>query len=478
MIPPSGLWHAAPGLQKAISWCKENGLTKVYLEEFRDGYQADRATLLKAKAQFAQAGFLTSGCITPTQVGKSSTGWKNVISCYTDATTQAKVRTMFEFAAGLFDEIMIDDFWFTDCACAECDSARQEKKVRVGADSFPVSGNTWEDYRSELMVQISRRLVLTAAKKVNPKVQLIIKFPQWYDRFHERGYDVLRETTDFDQIWVGTESRDYQDPKWGGTPAFESYFIMRWLGGIGGAKCGGGWYDWLGTTEQTYLEQARQTVLGGAKESMLFCYGGLLGTTGPKNLEAFRRQYRELLEVAVEVQARKPVGLAAYKPANSPPGTEARIFDFIGMLGFPLVPCHEFPTNASAAFFSVHALKDSNLLVKLEKFVSAGKPVLMTDGLANALRESAWMKAANVYTLAVKGDPKTLLAMPLTELNSLRAPLLKPFGVRFDAPAQVGLYLYADGSVVVENFRSEVASVQLNDRPMTVGARAWSYEWK
>ena len=42
---------------------------------------------------------------------------------------------------------------------------------------------------------------------------------------------------------------------------------MRWLGGIGGSKCGGGWYDPYGTTEHTYIEQARQTVLAGAKES-------------------------------------------------------------------------------------------------------------------------------------------------------------------------------------------------------------------
>ena len=64
-------------------------------------------------------------------------------------------------------------------------------------------------------------------------------------------------------------------------PQYEGYFIMRWLGGVGGAKCGGGWYDPFGTTEQTYVEQARQTVLGGAGESLLFCYGALLRGTGP-----------------------------------------------------------------------------------------------------------------------------------------------------------------------------------------------------
>src|SRR5574341_689305 len=154
---------------------------------------------------------LVSGCITPTKVGKSSTGWKNTISCYSDSATQERVKAIFEFAAGLFDEIMIDDFWFTDCACPECDQARQAKLVRIGNQSYPVSGNTWEDYRCELMVRLSRDYVLAAAKRVNPKCKLIIKYPQWYDRFHERGYEILRETADFDWIWVGTETRDYED---------------------------------------------------------------------------------------------------------------------------------------------------------------------------------------------------------------------------------------------------------------------------
>jgi uncharacterized protein (DUF427 family) len=48
------------------------------------------------------------------------------------------------------------------------------------------------------------------------------------------GYEVIRETADFDHIWVGTETRDYQNKQWGGTPQYEGYFIMRWLGGIGG----------------------------------------------------------------------------------------------------------------------------------------------------------------------------------------------------------------------------------------------------
>ena len=60
------------GLTKAIAWCRQTGVTKVYVEEFRDGYQADRAVLTLAKKRFQDAGFIASGCITPTQVGKLS----------------------------------------------------------------------------------------------------------------------------------------------------------------------------------------------------------------------------------------------------------------------------------------------------------------------------------------------------------------------------------------------------------------------
>lgn len=278
------------GIEAAIGWCKQTGVTKVYIETFRSNYKAPADVLSHARDRFREAGFEVSGCVTTTNVGKKSTGW-NLISCYTDQPTQMTLKKIFQYTASLFDEIMIDDFWFTDCQCDACNEARQAKTVTIGDQTFPVAGDRWEDYRCELMVQLSRLNVLQAAKQVNPMARLIIKYPQWYDNFHIRGYEVVRETKDFDRIWVGTETRDYDDPRWGGTVQYEAYFIMRWLGGIGGAKCGGGWYDPYGTTVATYLEQARQTVLGGAHESMLFCYGSLLENTGPKNIEALRKTF-------------------------------------------------------------------------------------------------------------------------------------------------------------------------------------------
>ena len=471
------LLSSEEGIRSAIDWCKKTAVTKVYIETFR-GYQADRAALQKAKGAFLAEGFEVSGCVTTVNVGKPSTGWKALISCYTDLPTQDKLQAVFEYAAGLFDEIMIDDFWFTDCACPQCDAARKAKTATVGQKTYPAPGDTWEDYRCELMVNVSRDRVLAPARKVNPKVRLIIKYPQWYDQFHERGYEVIRETADFDRIWVGTETRDYADKRWGGTPQYEAYFIMRWLGGIGGDKCGGGWYDPYGTTERTYVEQARQTVLAGARESTLFCYGSLLKDTGPKNVEALRAEIPELLSVAGEVGKRQIVGVAAYKPANSHPEKERRVFDFVGMMGLPLVPCHQFPTDAPAGFFSVHALKDANLAANLSAFIAAGKPTLITDGLAEQVKAKVKLDAANVRVLNVKGDPKSLLALPQADVDAIRAMMLQPLNVSLKAPNKVGLYLFRDGSYVVENFNDEAAKVEINGATQTVPARGWTHQWK
>ncbi len=464
------------GIKAAIEWCKETAVTKVYIETFRS-QQAPRNVLTNAKAKFLEAGFEVSGCVTTVNVGKASTGWKDLISCYTDQPTQEKLKAVFEYAASLFDEIMIDDFWFTDCACDACQAARDAKTVKIGSHSYPVTGDSWEDYRCELMVQLSRDYVLGAAKAVNPKVRLIIKYPQWYDNFHVRGYEVARETADFDRTWVGTETRDYQDARWGGTVQYEAFFIMRWFGGIGGAKCGGGWFDSLGTTARTYVEQARQTVLGGAAESMLFAYGGLQRGQSAEDVVALRSAIPELFKVAREVRSRRLTGVAAYKPVNSHPENEPRVFDFLGMLGLPLAPCHEFPTNAPAAFFSIHALKDAQFVPKLRAFAK-GKPVLITDGLAHALTNQLDLTAGNIQILPVERNPKRLLELPQNQLDLLRQPLLKAFRVSFKAPNRVSLYLFEDGSHVVENFNDQEAQIELDGARLSVAPRGWLQKWR
>ena len=72
--------------------------------------------------------------------------------------------------------------------------------------------------------------------------------------------------------------------------------------------------------------------------------------------------------------------------------------------------------------------------------------------------------------MQVKGDPKSLLKMPQADLDAIRQPLLKPLGHTFKAPNRVALYLFADGSWVVENFADQPATVQLDDVEMEVAA--------
>ena len=71
---------------------------------------------------------------------------------------------------------------------------KSARTVSVGEREYSVDGDAWEDYRCELLFRLSTDYVLGAARRVNPRVKVIIKYPQWYDRFHDRGYDVIRES--------------------------------------------------------------------------------------------------------------------------------------------------------------------------------------------------------------------------------------------------------------------------------------------
>ncbi len=480
------------GIEAAVDWCKASGITHVFLEEYRDGYLADRATLQRARDRFRAAGFLVSGSVTTTIIGKPSNGWGPEVCCYTDQPTQAKLQTLFEYAAGLFDEIIVDDYFFCDCTCDNCDAARQAERVTVGDKTYRVEGDSWGEYHRALMLHVSQDRVLAAARKVNPKVRLIIKYPQWYDMYQERGYDVARQTAAFDRIWVGTETRDYtNEAHWGGTAQYAAYFLMRWLGGIGGDKCGGGWYDSFGTTPPYYIEQARQTILAGARESLLFCYGSLNlapQTTfppsmpwptppGPAATAAVRAARPGVLAVARAVRRRRPIGIAVYKPINSRGGPDSRIFDFLGMMGLPLVPFHQFPTNAPAAIFTLQAYADPNLAAEINDYNKGAHPVLLTGTLAALLSPQIHLPAPNIRAINFPRQLDYLLVQRQAALEDFRAPLLNALHVTFNAPDQVALYLFSPDGWVVENFNNEPVTAVLNGKDLKIAARGWVCHW-
>ncbi len=358
--------------QEALEFCRKMGIAKVYIESFRDGYQAEEATLKAARDFFRQAGLTVSGCVTTTGLGKPSSGW-HVAACYTHRQNQERLESIFRYTAALFDEIMIDDFFFTDCECSECAGAK-------GAMS-------WRQYREKLMLQISRERVLGPAHAVNPNVKVIIKFPQWYDLFHQRGYVPDQEAALFDRIWVGTELRDPASDEWGHKQQYMGYFIYRWLTDVGGSKTGGGWFDPFGTTPTLYLDQPLTTILAGAPEVFLFHYGALSSSEYHAQAEALaarRVRYEKLATFASGWS-----GIATYKPVSSDPGEEAYIFDEIGMLGIPEAPTAHFPEGARAAILTTQALGDPELVPKLLHLLAAGGTAFISQPLAHRLNGDA-----------------------------------------------------------------------------------------
>jgi hypothetical protein len=356
------------GREQALGFCRRMGITKVYIEVFRDGYQADAATLKASRDYFRNAGLQVSGCVTTTKLGKPSTGWK-IAACYTNRQNQEHLNKIFRYAASLFNEIMIDDFFFTDCECSECAAAK--------------GSMSWKQYRDKLMVEMSRENVLGAARAVNPNVKVILKFPQWYDNYQNRGYVVDKESELYDRIWVGTELRDPASSHWGHTQQYRGFFLYRWLADVAGGKEGGGWFDPYGTDPTFYLDQAYVTVLAGAPEVMLFHYGEL--ETGK-----YRPEADDLADHRIQIDNLAKLvgnwdGIPAYKPPNSDPGDEPYIFDQIGMLGIPLLPTAHFPAKARAALFTVHALGDADFVPELVEFLQDGGTAFVSESLAHRL---------------------------------------------------------------------------------------------
>jgi len=202
---------------------------------------------------------------------------------------------------------------------------------------------------------------------------------------------------------------------------------------------------------------------------LLFCYGALQRNTGPANVEKLRAEIPRLFKLAKLVRAKPVKGIAALKPPNSDAHDEQYVFDFVGMLGLPLVPTAKIDTDAKAAFFSVQALKDTQFGDKLRRMLAAGKPVLITDGLADRL-DGIDLDAGNPTILKVGGKPRGLLELSREQLRPMRKKMLAPFGMSFDAPNRVALYLIGHNCIIVENFNDEAVNASL-ELPKPVEAK-------
>ena len=187
--------HSIPGNLDRFSnqWAKvekQLKVDKVYLETTRNGEVATEAEVTTMKKFFADRGIKTSAGLGLTV--NEPNGYQSYD--YSTPADRAKVKGIVEFTARHFDEIILDDFFFTNDKSDDSIAAKGDR--------------SWTAFRTELMDDVSRNLILGPARAVNPRVKVIIKFPNWYESFQGLGYDLAVEPELYDAIYTGTETRD------------------------------------------------------------------------------------------------------------------------------------------------------------------------------------------------------------------------------------------------------------------------------
>ena len=384
---------------------KQVKVDKVYLETTRNRDLATDAAVTTMKKFFQDRGIKTSGGMGLTV--QESAGFQSYY--YSTPADREKVKAMAEFTARHFDEIILDDFYFTNCKCDHCIAAKGDK--------------SWTRFRTEQMDEVSQDLIIGPAKAVNPKVRIIIKYPNWYESFQGLGYDLAVQPKLFDAIYTGTETRDADSGQ--RLQSYQSYLQTQYFNNIKPGGNQGGWID--GGGDARYAEQFWDTFFAKVPEIVLFNSqqvmgrlrggsrtgsqdgiqddGGVLanlmapipqpdGSIYTPNMVARTAGYcAELLDRFLG-NLGKPVGVATFKPCNSV--GEAYLPDYLGMIGVPIDLVPEFPANAKTILLTAASRYDKDLVAKTKKFVQAGGRVVATTGLIEALGEKGFQDIAEI----------------------------------------------------------------------------------
>jgi hypothetical protein len=248
------------------SWANINRqvkVDKVYIETYRSGIIADDALIDSIKKFFLDHGVQVGGGIAFTAADTKQ--FRSF--CYTDPKERDYVRHISEVTARHFDDIILDDFFFNN--------------TKTDSDINAKGDKSWSRFRLALMDEVAQNLVVNAARSVNPKVKVTIKFPNWYEHFQGLGYDLEKEPKLFNSIYTGTETRDpvATDQQ---LQQYESYQIFRYFENI---KPGGNLGGWVDTYDIRYAdrygEELWDTMLAKAPEITLFNWDALLGPVVP-----------------------------------------------------------------------------------------------------------------------------------------------------------------------------------------------------
>ena len=359
------------------------GLDKVYLETYRGDTWASRDQVMLWKALLEQHGIEVSGgftTVTDDIPGNGDEKRQRLFGtyCYSNEAMREKIRKVSEFTASIFDEVILDDYYFTNCTCEDCIRRKGSR--------------TWKEYRRDLMVDVSKNLIVGPAKSVNPKVKMIVKFPNWRESFAYTGYRPEEEKDIFDAIYTGTETRmqAYQDQH---LPEYLSYSLMRWMENAAPGRNGGGWLDtYQCWSTDRYLEQAYLTALSGAREIMLFQWKDLIDNkfVAPLGIQLHKLD-------AILSGAGKPVGIPAYIPYNS--SGENHLEMRLGMLGIPVEATPQFPFGKGKVLLTESSLEDPEILGKIKDKLLTGGDVVVTSGFVQKAPAKAWEELSELrYT--------------------------------------------------------------------------------
>ena len=357
-------WIAGhPEFEEELAFLEKHiHLDKVYLETYRGQHLIERENILKVKEFFINKGIKVAGGITT----DLSSGWEFQSFCYTNSDQMEQLKEIVQYTAELFDEIILDDFYFTNCKCASCIQAKADR--------------SWSEFRTERLKQVSEEVVIKTAKQINPRVKLIIKYPNWYDDYQTTGYNLQDGPKLFDAIYTGTETRD---PRYTQQTLqrYLSYFLIRYLENVKPGGNGGGWFDTFDCMYNlgSYAEQAYLTLFAKAKEVTLFCLGTLFRDSifVPLAGYVFEQVDKFLGKLG------NPIGIPCYKPYHS--SGENYLHSYLGMLGLPLEPLPEFPSDSSIVILTESADQDRSILGRIKGQLTNGKNVVITSGLLKAL---------------------------------------------------------------------------------------------
>jgi hypothetical protein len=375
---------------------KQAHVDKIYLETHRDLLIVKEETLTRAIQFFKEKGLEVGGGITYT----IDEGNNFQTFCYTREEDRRKVREIAEYTAKFFDEFILDDFFFTSCKCDACIAAKGAK--------------SWTEYRLEIMAEAAVNLVINPAKAVNPDVEVVIKYPNWYEHFQGLGFNLEKEPPVFDGLYTGTETRNRSGNQH--LQQYLSYNIIRYFENLKPGENRGGWVDTGGGIPyDRYAEQLWLTLFAKAPEITLFDIRQMQSDLNPRgkapwNAPGNSFDYEEMIQPVKQKDGTEftptkiiraasysfekidkvldelgnPLGIKSYKPYHSV--GEDFLQNYLGMIGIPMDMVPEFPENEEVVLLTQTASFDPQIVNKIKKQLQRGKNVVVTSGFYKAMQ--------------------------------------------------------------------------------------------